>query len=538
LTDDGTWTGNITLSLAGSRTITATNNAKTGNDAITITAGAASAPDASISAVSPSPATAGSSVTITVTAYDEFQNALASGGATVVINVGGANTAAPSVTDNSDGTYTATYTPTASGTDNITGTINGPAIGTDGDGTSDGTYNLTVNPGAASYLKVTGTASMTAGATNELTITAYDASNNVATAYTGVKSLTFSGPGTAPDSTGPRVETTAIGTAFNVTFTAGVSVADAATLTAYKAESISVDVTEGSINSTGDASYDLDLTVSEGSANNLAYNQHPTNTVADLPLTPAITVQVRDQWNNVRISDSNTSVGIAINTNPPGDGTLSGTTPQTASSGIATFGDLSIDKTGDGYTLDATSGGLTTATSSGFNITSATIQFTSTSSSGAEGTTPANLELTLSVVSVQDVTVDYALSGTATGSGTDYTLAAGTAIITAGSTTTNISATIVDDSLVEANETIVVTISNPTNATLGTNTVHTYTISDNDASPTIQFTSASSSGDEGTTPVNLELTLSVVSAQDVSVDYAVTGGAATGSGTDYTLTAG
>ena len=55
------------------------------------------------------------------------------------------------------------------------------------------------------------------------------------------------------------------------------------------------------------------------------------------------------------------------------------------------------------------------------------------------------------------------------------------ATITSGSTTTNISATIVDDSVGEANETIIVTISNPTNATLGTNTQHTYTITDDDA---------------------------------------------------------
>jgi hypothetical protein len=39
-TDDGIWTGNVTLSQAGLRTITATNNGKTGQDTITIDVGA------------------------------------------------------------------------------------------------------------------------------------------------------------------------------------------------------------------------------------------------------------------------------------------------------------------------------------------------------------------------------------------------------------------------------------------------------------------------------------------------------------------
>jgi hypothetical protein len=41
-----------------------------------------------------------------------------------------------------------------------------------------------------------------------------------------------------------------------------------------------VDVSDGSINSAGDVSYDLDLTVNAGAANNLAFSQQPTSTVA------------------------------------------------------------------------------------------------------------------------------------------------------------------------------------------------------------------------------------------------------------------
>ena len=84
------------------------------------------------------------------------------------------------------------------------------------------------------------------------------------------------------------------------------------------------------------------------------------------------------------------------------------------------------------------------------------------------------------------MTVDYAVTGTATGSGTDYTLANGTLTISAGSTTGLITiAGIIDDSLDEVDETVIVTLSNPSNATLGSDKVHTYTITDNDNAPVL-----------------------------------------------------
>ena len=53
---------------------------------------------------------------------------------------------------------------------------------------------------------------------------------------------------------------------------------------------------------------------------------------------------------------------------------------------------------------------------------------------------------------------------------------------------------IVDDSLDEANETVIITLSNPSNATLGSDKVHTYTITDNDDAPVVDFETTSSSG--------------------------------------------
>ncbi|MFT5280950.1 MAG: hypothetical protein ACI9AR_000392, partial [Flavobacteriaceae bacterium] len=58
---------------------------------------------------------------------------------------------------------------------------------------------VTFSQTTATYLKVTGGTTMDAGDSNELTITAYDSGDSVATGYTGAKTLTFSGLSDAPD---------------------------------------------------------------------------------------------------------------------------------------------------------------------------------------------------------------------------------------------------------------------------------------------------------------------------------------------------
>ena len=108
-----------------------------------------------------------------------------------------------------------------------------------------------------------------------------------------------------------------------------------------------------------------------------------------------------------------------------------------------------------------------------------TIQFNAASSSGAESVSSAALQVDLSGASASAVTVAYAVTGTATGGGTDYTLADGTLTFNALSTSETITiASIIDDAIVEASETVIVTLSSPSGATLGSNTAHTYTITD------------------------------------------------------------
>ena len=122
-----------------------------------------------------------------------------------------------------------------------------------------------------------------------------------------------------------------------------------------------------------------------------------------------------------------------------------------------------------------------------------TVAFTLATSSGSESVTPANLEDTLSAASGQQESVDFTVGvtgSTATGGGADFTLASGTLTFSPGDTSKTIAITIGDDTLDEAAETIAVTLSNPNGATLGSITVHTYTIEDGDPTLTLAPNSA------------------------------------------------
>ena len=99
---------------------------------------------------------------------------------------------------------------------------------------------------------------------------------------------------------------------------------------------------------------------------------------------------------------------------------------------------------------------------------------------GDAGSADLVFTLTLSAVSALDVTVEYATAdGTAT-AGNDYTATSGTATIAAGATQTTVTVPVLGDTLAEPDETLTLSLSNPTNASLST-TSATGTITDDDA---------------------------------------------------------
>ena len=145
----------------------------------------------------------------------------------------------------------------------------------------------------------------------------------------------------------------------------------------------------------------------------------------------------------------------------------------------------------------------------------------------------------------QDITFDYAIANTSTaeGDGTDFTLANGTATITAGNTTGTLTLAVNNDNLFEDNETVVINISNPTNASIGATETMTITIEDNDNAPTVRFAvgADAAASDATTDQESVTVTLSAVSGKETTIPYTI-GEASTVTSTgiyaDHNLTAG
>ncbi len=106
------------------------------------------------------------------------------------------------------------------------------------------------------------------------------------------------------------------------------------------------------------------------------------------------------------------------------------------------------------------------------------VEFDQASGSGMEDVTPVYVSVSLSAPATETITVDYAvIGGTATGGGVDYTLDPGTLTFNINDVTKDIVIDIISDANdQEPAETIIVELSNPAGAKLGTQTQYTYTI--------------------------------------------------------------
>ena len=153
---------------------------------------------------------------------------------------------------------------------------------------------------------------------------------------------------------------------------------------------------------------------------------------------------------------------------------------------------------------------------------------------GASTVTASTVTATLSAVSGQTVTVTLAASGTATGGGTDYTLASSTITIPAGQTTGTTTVTAVQDVLDEANETVILDITGVTNGLENGTQQQTITITDDDDPPSVVLSVNTVNIAEAAGVGTVTATLSAVSGQVVTVTLTASG-SATGGGTDYTL---
>lgn len=157
-----------------------------------------------------------------------------------------------------------------------------------------------------------------------------------------------------------------------------------------------------------------------------------------------------------------------------------------------------------------------------------------TMTEGNTGTQTASFTVTLSASWYQSVSVQFLTANGSAASGSDYQSTGGTVSFAAGETARTLSVSVIGDRLAESNETFVVNLSNPTNATIA-DSQGLGTITDDE--PRIAISDVSQSeGKKGHTSFTFTVTLSAAYDQAVTVSFGTANGTATTS--DYTAQSG
>ncbi|MBD2556838.1 S8 family serine peptidase [Aphanizomenon flos-aquae FACHB-1290] len=199
---------------------------------------------------------------------------------------------------------------------------------------------------------------------------------------------------------------------------------------------------------------------------------------------------------------------------------------------------------GTGYTVGTSASAIVNIADN--DLPTITVVATDANADAAEtllGTTPnpGQYTLTRTGATTSSLTVNVALSGTAT-NGTDYTTIPNAVTFAANSSTALVDLNVTDDTLVEAAETAILTVTSGTGYTVGTAASATVNIADNDlpVNPIIIDLSTNQTVVEGiTSPQNVTytVTLSGDSTETVTVQYATVNNTAI-AGSDYTTTSG
>ena len=151
---------------------------------------------------------------------------------------------------------------------------------------------------------------------------------------------------------------------------------------------------------------------------------------------------------------------------------------------------------------------------------------------GNSGITNAVFAVTLSIPSLQTVTVNYTTeNGTATAN-TDYKLDSGMLTIPPGQTTAAISIQVFGDTVLEPDETFFIVLTNPLNATNDQSRATGTIRNDDTLLPKLSIRGVTLVEGNATTNAILTVTLSSTSAQPVTVDFSTTDGSATAN-SDY-----
>ncbi len=188
-------------------------------------------------------------------------------------------------------------------------------------------------------------------------------------------------------------------------------------------------------------------------------------TPASVPIGGTVTVTIangpgnRLDWIALRSNGVNRDWWYMSGTRtPPPSGMTSASFPVTLTGPLGNYEFLFLEN--DGSNLLATSNAVTVAPLPTLSINDVAVV------EGHSGSATATFTVSLSAPSPNVVTVSYATaSGTAT-QGIDFTQATGVLSFTPGNTTRTIDVSVISDMAVESNETFVVNLTAPTNATI------------------------------------------------------------------------
>ncbi|NDI02182.1 MAG: hypothetical protein EBY57_10415, partial [Actinobacteria bacterium] len=365
---------------AGTYTLTFSSGALTvATQSITVTAGAAA--NIAINDGNNQTATVGSAVATapSVIVTDAQGNAVQGTSVTFAVASGGGSLA-PSGTVTTDASGIATSPAWTLGTTAGSNTLTATSSGLTG---SPVTFTATGEPGTAARLVITGSATQTAGSSQDLTITARDLYNNTATAYSGDKSLTFSGASTAPDGTAPTVtdkdgNAVDFGDPTAITFTAGVATVPNGTtsngaMTLYEAKTSAIDiqVTDGSISAAG--IYDLSVTVSAATLDSFTVTTTTYTDISSKTAGESFEVRMRavDEYLNIDGTFTGTVDLASSSTMIRGDGVsgafTNGLSPVTTVS-LTTAGSQTITATETGGSASGDSNAFTVMPGVGVNL--------------------------------------------------------------------------------------------------------------------------------------------------------------------------
>ncbi|WP_395753935.1 Calx-beta domain-containing protein [Prosthecobacter sp.] len=336
--------------------------------------------------------------------------------------------------------------------------------------------------------------------------------------------------------------------------------------------------TIGFVNEQGSESYGSGVWTLNGSGTNLNDEGHfaATNVTGDFTFIARVTSltggdttsqagilmrQTRDSYSKTmvgrwiksasigqgqRVYSFTTAFGTGIDfTLPPG--VLTFAPGETSKNIVLTVANDTVDEPDNQVTLllSNANGAAVSGTSNYFSYTivdddsppaNPYVGFAAATSTVAESAGAVELAVSLASPATAASTVDYTVTGgTATGGGTDYTLADGTLSFDVGETVKTIPLSIVDDAVVDAAETIVITLANPASLQLGSTTQHTLTITDNDL-PVVSITANDATASEaGLDPGQFTITRTGSTAAALTVNLTRSGTAT--SVTDYTAIA-